>query len=123
LGEILSGLCPVPEFLRVRELPLQLIHTISSTVTAVRYSPFVEIYRLDRSFCQQSPSSFINAIFQVIVYTSLFYNSKTKFLSLCLLNLILIRTAFFGSFLIFVVSFIQHTWLHLYRRFVTCQFT
>ena len=79
LGDILSGFCPVPEFLRVRELPLQLINTTSSTVTAVCYSPFVEIYCFDRSFCQQSPHSFINAIFQVIVFITLFYNSKTKF--------------------------------------------
>ena len=93
---------PVPEFLRVRDLPLQLINTISSTVTAVCYSPFVEIYCFGRSFCQQSPHSFTNTVLQVIVYTAIFYNFKTKFLLIMFIKFDLDSNCiFFGSFLMF----------------------
>jgi len=58
-------------------------------------------------FVNSRLNSFINAIFQVIVCITLL-NSNQNFLSLYLSNLISIRTAFFGSFLIFVVPFIKH---------------
>jgi len=74
-----------------------------------------------RSFCQQSPHSFINTVLQVIVYTAIFYNSKTKFPLIMFIKFDLNSNCIFSDdFWCLVTSFI---WLHLHRLFVTWQFT
>jgi len=111
LGQILSGFYPVLELLRVRE-STRVTVSADKDVLVDSYSSLLLSFGGNLSFWSVFLSTvalilLLMRFFQVIVYITLL-NSKTNFLSLYLLNLILIRTAFFGSFLMFVVPFIGH---------------
>jgi len=106
LGEILSGFCPVPHFESMRV-----------TVTADKYCL---VSNLILSFCGNLSfrSVFLSTVALILLLMRFFRLSyilhyliiqKQNFLSLCLLNLILSRTAFFRIiFDIRRVIFFQH---------------
>ena len=94
LGEILSGLSVLfPSSWGYASYSYKLIHNILEIYCSVLLTTVALILLLMRFF----------RLSYILHYLII---QKQNFLSLRLLNLILIWTAFFGSFLIFVVSFI-----------------